>query len=156
MPQDQFIGAIDPNRGGSVTDVQLNTGSSFMNSAFQTIINSPPSSAVNIAVTSKLFSAGPGGMVFYLGGHEYKDSDIPSRNGQRMLLNGVLQPPTRPGCPNSGFPVIQGFKSVRLGTQPGDDVNGDGIIEPGDTVEWTMNYFNAGSAAATSFQIADT
>src|SRR5262249_18254983 len=120
MPQDQFIGAIDPNPGGSVTDFQLNTRTSFINSAFQTIINSPPTSQVNIAVTSKLFSAGPGGMVFYLGGHDYDGTSIALRNGQRMVLNGVLQPPTRPGCP-SGFPIIQGFKSVRLGTQPGDD-----------------------------------
>lgn len=156
MPQLQFIGGIDPNPGGSVMDFALASGSSYINNAFQTITNSGASAAVNISVTSKLFAAGPGGMVFYLGGHDYDGTSIILRNGQRMVLNGALQPPTRPGCPSLGAPLIQGFKSVRLGTQVGDDVNGNGRVEPGDTIEWTINYFNAGSAPATNFQIADT
>jgi uncharacterized repeat protein (TIGR01451 family) len=75
-----------------------------------------------------------------------------------MNLNALFVPASRPeSCGiNLGFPNILGIKYVRPGGQAGDDVNGNGVINPGDTVEWTVVYYNSGSLSSTNFQITDS
>lgn len=166
MPFSQFLGAIRSSQHGGVEDFRLN-GGSFANGNFP-VIRSADSGGFQWyqATNSKVGNVGrPGGMVFSLGGHNYfrdsnndVDLDQDRYNGLRMVLNALFVPVTRPeGCLISlGLPNVLGFKSVRLGTETGDDVNGNGIPNRGDTLVWTINYVNTGSVAAANFQIADT
>jgi uncharacterized repeat protein (TIGR01451 family) len=48
-------------------------------------------------------------------------------------------------------PVVDGYKSVKLTT----DVNGDGIVNPGDGLTYSVTYVNTGNADASGFQISD-
>jgi uncharacterized repeat protein (TIGR01451 family) len=50
-------------------------------------------------------------------------------------------------CP----PIVKGYKSVKLTT----DVNSNGIINPGDTLTYSLYYTNTGTGPAAGFQIAD-
>jgi fimbrial isopeptide formation D2 family protein/uncharacterized repeat protein (TIGR01451 family) len=50
-------------------------------------------------------------------------------------------------CP----PLVKGYKSVKLTT----DVNSNGIINPGDTLTYSLYYTNTGSGPTAGFQIND-
>jgi uncharacterized repeat protein (TIGR01451 family) len=50
-------------------------------------------------------------------------------------------------CP----PIVKGYKSVKLTT----DVNSNGIINPGDTIAYSLSYTNMGTGPAAGFQIND-
>ena len=52
---------------------------------------------------------------------------------------------------NPPTPVVTGYKSVKLIT----DADGSGGITPGDTLNYTLQYVNTGTASATNFQITD-
>lgn len=151
MPMNQFIGQMDGTEGGSERDWRLAAGSSFINSTFPIVTNNPDTSLF-IATVSKQYSAGPGGMTFYLGSHEYDGTVLSGINAQRMLLNAVFQPPTRPtACGiDLGFPLVSGYKSVALTT----DVL-PLTLGPGDTLTWTIDYINTGSLGVSNFQISD-
>lgn len=156
MPLSQFIGGIDGDQSGYETDFVLGGGSSLQNGTFASAQNRFGAQAY-IATTSKVFYGGPGGMIFELGGHDYRGSgtastNIEDLNAQRMLLNAVFVPPTRPfGC-GLDTPTIYGYKSAQMTT----DVDSDGAINPGDTITWTINYVNVGAVTVNSFQINDT
>jgi hypothetical protein len=103
-------------------------------------------------------------MVFALGGHNYfrnssnnVDLQADRYNGQRMILNALFVPVTRPqSCGQQlGFPNVIGFKSVRVGNGPGEDLGSVGIPNAGDTVVWTIDYINNGNLAAEDFQVTD-
>jgi len=100
LPYSQFIGALNGSIGGSHTDWSLESGSVWTNRGHAHAFGS---SATNIfrATASKEFTNGPGGMVFYLGGHSYDTTPLPELNGIRMFLNAVFVPATRPT--NCGF-----------------------------------------------------
>ncbi|MBK8149904.1 MAG: carboxypeptidase regulatory-like domain-containing protein [Acidobacteria bacterium] len=155
MPFSQFIGAVDPAPSGYMEDWQLSSGA-LQNGTFISLQNSGGGNTGHYAATvSKLYNGGAGGMVFELGGHNYGagGSTLASINGQRMILNAVFQPPTRPqACGiQLGFPLVYGYKSVRMT----NDVNGNNQINPGDQITWTVNYVNIGSVGVSNFQIAD-
>ncbi len=156
MPLSQFVGVIDGAQSGYETDFLLAGGSSLQNGAFPSVRNATGSQAY-IATTSKVFYGGPGGMIFELGGHDYRGSgsastNIGDLNAERMLLNAVFVPPTRPfGC-GLDTPTVYGYKSAQMTT----DVGSDGNINPGDTITWTINYVNVGAVTVNNFQINDT
>jgi fimbrial isopeptide formation D2 family protein len=153
MPMSQFTGALDPDPGGSVEDWALSPGSAFANNAYIIAQNSGAFTNRYAASVSKLFG-GPGGMAFYLGGHDHKNNTLASINGRRMLLNAAFQPPTRPqGC-GFNIPQVGGYKQVSLT----NDVVPVGFLNPGDTVTWTVRYINPGDSplTVTNFQIEDT
>jgi uncharacterized repeat protein (TIGR01451 family) len=153
-----------------VEDWQLAGGSALQNGTFPVVQNANADLTPQLnytATQSKVGNVGRnGGNVFELGGHNYfRDSSdnvilhAIQYNGQRMILNALFVPVTRPeNCPgiSLGLPDVRAFKAVRLGTQPGDDINGNGVPNRGDIIEWTIHYVNIGSAAATNFQITDT
>ncbi|HLA95063.1 MAG TPA: carboxypeptidase regulatory-like domain-containing protein, partial [Pyrinomonadaceae bacterium] len=109
-----------------------------------------------VATVSKIGNASAGGNVFELGGHDYDISNngntaIQRANGERMMLNTLLVPAFRAGCPGVSFNSVKAFKSVKMFT----DINSDGLPNFGDTVEWTLRYINEGTSTVTNFQITD-
>jgi uncharacterized repeat protein (TIGR01451 family) len=70
---------------------------------------------------------------------------------KRMILNALFVPVTRPMACGLQVPVIFSYKAVRLTT----DLNGNGLISPGDTLTWTIFYFNPTPIAFPNFQITD-
>ena len=153
MPFTQFIGDMDGAQGGSWRDFRLTSGT-LQNGTFISVTNRDYTD-LHIATVSKVYNSGPGGMVFELGGHEYGagGNDLTQLNGQRMLLNAVFAPPTRPqACGiQLGFPLVYGYKSALITT----DLGPQGQANPGDTITWTVNYVNIGSVGVSNFQIAD-
>lgn len=151
MPMNQFIGQINGAQGGSERDWRLNVGSTFINSTFPVVTNNPDT-ALFIATVSKQYLGGPGGMTFYLGGHQYDGTILTGLNAERMLLNAVFQPPTRPtSCGiDLGFPLVAGYKSVRM-TNNVIPIQ----LSPGDEITWTIDYVNTGSLPVNNFQISD-
>lgn len=151
MPMNQFIGQMNGAQGGSERDWRLAPGSSFINSTFPIVTNNPDN-LLYIATVSKQYASGPGGMTFYLGGHQYDGTTLTGINAERMLLNAVFQPPTRPtSCGiDLGFPLVTGYKSVALT----NDVI-PGWLSPGDEITWTIDYVNTGSLGVSNFQISD-
>jgi uncharacterized repeat protein (TIGR01451 family) len=147
----QFIGTVDPAPGGSEQDWSINAA--FANNGHILLQNSGADSNKYAATAAKLYNAGRGGMTFYLGAHNYGagGTDATLINGQRMILNGVFVPPTRPSSCNLGFPGTTGYKSVKVT----NDATGDGFPSAGDTLTWTITYPNIGSAPITNFQIAE-
>lgn len=154
MPFSQFIGIVDPSPGGYEEDWQLSSGA-LQNGTFISLQGTGGDSDHYAATVSKLYNSGPGGMVFELGGHDYGagGSTLSSINGQRMVLNAVFQPPTRPvGCGFTlAFPSVIAYKSVKLTT----DILSNGVVNPFDTITWQITYVNIGTAATTNFQIND-
>ncbi|MEP7074933.1 MAG: carboxypeptidase-like regulatory domain-containing protein [Acidobacteriota bacterium] len=165
MPFNQFIGDINGDQDGAITDYINPTGSNFTNGNLISVRNSGGTthngSVANayIATVSDLLPTVPGGNVFELGGHDYNrgqgNANLGNLNGKRMILNTIFVPVTRP-CSNLSVPSVEGYKSVALGpTGPNGDVNGNGQLDSGDTVIWTVTYINRGLAPASNFQIAD-
>lgn len=161
MPFNQFVGDLD-NEPGYVTEYSVGATSSIrpgtLIAARNSFLTGPyrDYSNRNVATVSRIGSSQAGGHVFELGGHAYAydgstfENQLDGINGARMALNTLLVPATRPGC-SLAQPQVLGFKHVRLVT----DVNGNGFINQGDTVEWTINYINTSSQPAINFQIED-
>lgn len=105
MPISQFIGALEPAPGGSEQDWTLAAGSVPQNGSFSVAQNSGAHTNKFAAVGSKLYYGGFGGMAFVLGGHNYGagGTALGDINGQRMLLNAVFVPPTRPAVCDISF-----------------------------------------------------
>lgn len=128
MPFSQFIGALEPNPGGAEQDWYLPPTSGFINGTFLIAQNSGAHTNKYAATVSKLYNAGPGGIVMYLGGHNYGagGNTIAELNGQRMILNAVFQPPTRPAqcnlviVPSAALASIEG----RVVTDAGMGISG--------------------------------
>ncbi|RZK44452.1 MAG: T9SS type B sorting domain-containing protein, partial [Hymenobacter sp.] len=79
--------------GGSVTNWRRASGSAFANGGHIQDHLSTTSDEVIEASVSDHF-AGRGGLVFYLGGHQYTGTTESDLAGQRMFLNAFLTPAT--------------------------------------------------------------
>lgn len=107
-PFSQFLGALEPDQNGTTEDWDLNTGSSLTNGTYFVAQNSGGGQTNRYAATvSKVGNVGrEGGNVFAIGGHNYfrdNNNDVVFEtdryNGQRMILNALFVPVTRPlGC----------------------------------------------------------
>ncbi|RZL09122.1 MAG: T9SS type B sorting domain-containing protein, partial [Hymenobacter sp.] len=79
--------------GGSVTNWRRASGSVFANGGhIQSQLNSTSEEVIEASVSDHF--AGRGGVVFYLGGHQYNGSTESDLAGQRMFLNAFLTPAT--------------------------------------------------------------
>ncbi len=124
----QFDGVLDPNPGGSEMDWNLKTGSVFQNDGHIHAQNSGTDTNKYAATASKL-SNGEGGLVFYLGGHNFGagGSDVTLINGQRMILNTLFHPTAKFAACNQDFSAA--IKTI--GGIISQDVNGDGLLADG-------------------------
>ncbi len=98
LPYSQFEGIVAPAPGGAVEDFNLAKKSALLPGMFP-VVNNVGATTTYMASSSKHFG-GQGGLLFYLGGHDYGTGQtIDLVNGRRMFLNAVFVPPTRPaGC----------------------------------------------------------
>jgi uncharacterized repeat protein (TIGR01451 family) len=157
----QFIGTVQPNQTGLIEDYVRNVGA-FQNGTYVVLQTGVAGNNRYGATASKVNALGapniPGGMTFYLGGHDYFDggdgpaSNLAKTNAQRMILNAVFVPPTRPEvCGiDLGFPLLEGYKFVRV-----TDNVWPYNLGTGDTLTWTIVYHNNGSLRTTDVQIND-
>ncbi|HQX55790.1 MAG TPA: carboxypeptidase-like regulatory domain-containing protein [Pyrinomonadaceae bacterium] len=156
MPFNQFVGALNGNQDGAVTDFSLASGSAYQNGtliAARHDNGSGSNRTANVATVSKVGNVGrEGGNVFALGGHDYDRgtaTDLNNINGKRMILNTLFVPVTRP-CSQLAQPQVEGYKSVRMKT----DVAPVGLSQ-NDIVTWEVTYINRSLAPAVNFQITD-
>lgn len=158
MPFNQFIGIL-ANQTGAVTEYAYAPGAAAANGNRISVRNSGAHSDKMVATVSELGPAGQAGSaVFELGGHNYArpdepetDSAISMLNGQRMLLNAVFVPVTRPTSCGLQQAEVLGYKSVRrFNVRQG----GPPLIA-GDSLEWTIDYVNNSPVAVTNFNIRD-
>ena len=98
LPYGQFIGTVHQLTGSVLQDWTLG-GGTFINRGHGHLLSSNlvPS---RYAATASKHSTGPGGLLFYLGGHNFGagGADLTMLNGQRMLLNAIFVPANRPTC----------------------------------------------------------
>ena len=156
MPFNQFIGIL-ANQDGAITEYAYAAGGSAANGNRVSVRNSEAEASKFVATVSELLGAGQaGGAVFELGGHDYTRietgaSAIERLNGQRMILNAVFVPVTRPASCGLQQATVIGYKSVRrFNVRQG----GPALIA-GDTLEWTIDYVNNSPVDVTSFNIRD-
>ncbi|MEQ1764132.1 MAG: isopeptide-forming domain-containing fimbrial protein [Pyrinomonadaceae bacterium] len=168
IPFSQFIGNL--GRANGYTDYAIDGGIGNLLAGTQVASRFAVGNNDLIAFTRDNL-AGTGGQVFALGGHEYGgypgdgvaaaggpevyngNNENDRVNGSRMALNALLVP-ANPACALLP-PTIQGYKTVRLGNDLGDDLNGNGQINIGDKIEWTVRYMNTSATAVANFQITD-
>ena len=99
QPLAQFEGEFKASvLGGSVTNWRLASGSTFQRGGHpQATLASPNADVLEASVADQY--AGRGGLVFYLGGHQYSGTTESDLSGQRMYLNAFLTPATTyQGC----------------------------------------------------------
>lgn len=156
MPFNQFIGTL-ANQDGAITEYAYASGGAAANGNRVSVRNSGGEASKFVATVSELGAPGtPGSAVFELGGHDYTRTDsgasaIERLNGQRMILNAVFVPVTRPTSCGLQQATVLGYKSVRrfnvrVGGQP---------LIAGDTLEWTIDYVNNSPVDVTNFNIRD-
>lgn len=89
----QFEGEFDMSNGGAEQNWRLISGSSWINNGHM-VVNWSVHPEVSGASVSKLMPVGQrGGMVFYLGNHQYKYENVQHHlNGIRMYMNAFLTP----------------------------------------------------------------
>lgn len=94
QPFTQFEGEFKASvLGGSVTNWRRASGSAFANGGhIQSQLASTTDEVIEASVAD-LYS-GRGGLVFYLGGHQYSGNTESDLAGQRMFLNAFLTPAT--------------------------------------------------------------
>jgi hypothetical protein len=156
MPFNQFIGVL-ANQDGAITEYAYAPGGSAANGNRVSVRNSGAEASKYVATVSELLPGGQaGGAVFELGGHDYTRTEsgasaIERLNGQRMILNAVFVPVSRPGSCGLQQATVLGYKSVRRFNVR---VGGPTLIA-GDTLEWTIDYVNNSPVDVTNFNIRD-
>lgn len=86
----QFQGVLNGNAGGSVKNWEPLGGQST--TAFSKAHGNGSNSNAQAASLVKLTSSGLGGMVYYLGNHEFGSNNQSEINGIRMYMNAFLTP----------------------------------------------------------------
>jgi hypothetical protein len=90
-------------------------------------------------------------MVYYLGGHEYKNGNLDELNGRRMYLNAVMTDSARPSNCGFEFPPTPNadlvmVKSVAAFLDPVTSSTNPKSI-PGATMDYTVRVTNIGGGA---------
>lgn len=89
----QFQGDFSISQGGSIKNWQLVAFGAYKNNAHNHANNTTGSVPVGASVSKLNSSANAGGLVFYIGNHDFSSTtSYPSINGIRMYMNAVLTP----------------------------------------------------------------
>ena len=150
LPFSQFVGGITPQPGTSSVEDWTLGGGAFIHNGHDNL-DDVGASPAHYAATSSKHSVGRGGMLFYLGGHDYwltgaATNDITVLNGSRMLLNAVFVPPNRPTCLGINF-------STDLAITKSDSTH---IVTNGQAVTYTIVVANQGFSQVNGSTVTDT
>ena len=85
----QVVGVISASQGGSVKNWKIN--GSAINGAHGHVFGFSPNNTIMASSVCKMIPT-TGGLVFYLGSHNYTTADQQNINGIRMYLNAFLTP----------------------------------------------------------------
>lgn len=106
LPYAQYEGAFKPDAGGS-TQSYTRLGGTALNNFYPIIVgNTAALDSVYGASVSK-FNSGRGGLVFYLGNHDFDGTDLTDLNGQRMYLNAFLTPALYQSCADAAPTAVK-------------------------------------------------
>ena len=100
----QYEGAFNASDGGSVKNWALLPGSTTSGTGFNKIYGNGADAGAYGATQTKLVS-GLGGLVFYLGNHNFDLSNEANISGMRMYMNAFLMPTQLPGACLSSMPL---------------------------------------------------
>lgn len=103
----QFEGSFDASNGGSLQNWTI-TNNIANPAEYAKATGTGIHSTIQAASVSKITS-GPGGLVFYLGNHEFNDNNPDEINGIRLYLNAFITP-AKPGITCGSISVL----SVKL------------------------------------------
>ncbi|MBI5775272.1 MAG: DUF11 domain-containing protein, partial [Verrucomicrobia bacterium] len=144
LPYNQFHGPLSDNVGGSVRDWHLAAGSVFTNSGHVDVFHTPESTNFR-ASSAKVYTNGPGGEVFFLGGHDYNGTSWENINGMRMYMNAVFVPATRPGC--VGLTLLSDLTVTKTGPSN---------VTAGTNFTYTITVTNLGPSPAINISVTDS
>ena len=169
LPFSQFEGSFNADKGGSLKNWRLTTGSTF-NSTGHAHIHGGTSNTVYAASASKLVTSSQlGGMVYYLSQHDFGDatSTQSAINGHRMYMNALMTPTNPQGsirtamvvnCMNTlsdPTNVILNVNNAPTAALPmtfnlyADVSQPYGAYDAGDILLGTQTFTAAGGAAKT-------
>ena len=97
----QVHGIVKPKIGGNTQTYSLNPGSTTKNDWSATTRGSTSHPEVYGATVSDMLPNSLGGLVFYLGNHEYKADTEEGINGIRMFFSAMLTPSSNILCPSN-------------------------------------------------------
>jgi hypothetical protein len=110
-PISQFVGPLEGNCGGYLEDFFTNGTlhndlfSAVHNNLTGTKVSDPGGATVYISTGAKIGRTYTmGGMLWYLGCHDWSGMNTPTGiNGQRIYMNAIMTPSTRPACEDLVF-----------------------------------------------------
>jgi len=146
----QFEGTYNASAGGSLKNWRINAAPSNP-SGYVNATGTSSHSDVQAATFSKLVS-GTGGMVYYLGNHNFSESSQQGINGIRMYMNAFMTPASLAGYCEFTFPLLSVKLSNFLGNLNNNKVNLEWSVQVNETayqfdVEKSTNGFEFSSAA---------
>ena len=101
----QFEGTYNASSGGSLKNWSLKPGSIPRNLSYNKAISTVDTTLLAITV-SKMVTSGKGGLVFYMGNHDFNSSNEAGINGIRIFMSAFLTPCADGICPpNAPLPV---------------------------------------------------
>jgi len=146
----QFDGSYNANSGGSLKNWRINAAPA--NPAAYVKANGTGSfTDVQAATFSKMVS-GTGGIVYYLGNHDFSENSQQGINGIRMYMNAFMTPASLAGYCEFTFPLLSVKLSNFLGNLNNNKVNLEWSVQVNETayqfdVEKSTNGFEFTSAA---------
>ena len=143
MAYNQYQGTLS-DEGGSLQDWGLAPGSAFTNNTYLCVQNSAKTNSFRAAV-SKHAGIALGGLVFYLGGHDYSGNTLIAINGRRMYLNAIFVPADRPGDCGITFTVDLELNKTASTL----------FSQVGSNVTFTVVVTNRGPGSATGVSVRD-
>lgn len=116
LSMSQFEGDFDMNDGGSLTNWKKTPGGTNNNNVYIGVkANSASQDTIGFS-TSKIDATKKGGLVTYLGNHQFSSTTQIGVNGIRVYLNAFLTPARYPTCPPSGPLAVKfvDFKAQKI------------------------------------------
>lgn len=156
LSMSQFEGLYDMDDGGSFTNWSRVPGGTFNNNVYIGVkANNATMDTIGYS-TSKMDATKKGGLVTYLGNHNFASNSQIGVNGIRIYLNAFITPARYPTCPPSGPLAVKftDFKAkkvnnnlVQLTWVTGSEINSkEFIIERSSN---GSNFYQIGKVQAT-------
>ncbi len=159
----QINGIYNASSGGSLKNWKLATGS-VTNSGFNKVISAVDT--LTQAITMSKLVSGVGGLVFYIGNHDFTDNNEAGINGIRMYMNAFLTPAQPAAGCGSNLPVklvsFQGnmfnnMVKLQWNVAENENVNNFEVEKSIDGTNFTSAslVFSTEKSGAENYQVSD-